>query len=220
MRISTVPNPYPLQSYLRTGRFLHFMTLAELALLCMIPSHFSSSFGDLMAVGTFSKWMLMFFLAVLPLFSQLDARSRYQNYKQIKDQLFLYGFDKRIFKPILQSRCQRDAALTAAEELGYGNRCRNYFRTCGYRWYHLVPDFIYRVPYFLLTGVFWRRTFFMPTYHPKVDFKMMPGNVQLPLKDSPDSRDADSRSSSQVSFPDRGRIPRAGRPRCFFSSNA
>ncbi len=184
MRIHTVDNPYPLQSYLRAGRFLHFMTLAELALLCMIPSHFSASFGDLTAIGTFSKWMLMFFLAMLPLFSQLDARSRYQNYKQIKDQLFLYGFDKRIFKPILQSRCQRDAAQTAAEELGYGSRCRNYFRTCGYRWYHLVPDFIYQAPYFLLTGVFWRRTFFMPTYQPKVDFRMVPGDVHFSLKES------------------------------------
>ncbi|OQY46349.1 MAG: hypothetical protein B6240_07350 [Desulfobacteraceae bacterium 4572_87] len=185
MRIFTVLNSRPTWSYLRAGCFLHFMTLVELTLLCLIYSYFSIYFEYLTPVGIFFKLILMFFLAVLSLFSQLDARSRFQNYKQLKDQLFFYGFDRRIFKPVLQSRCQRDAAMAAAEELGYGNECRNYFRTCGYRWYHLVPDFIFRAPYFLLTWAFWRRTFFMPTYRSRVDFKMMVGNVQLSLKVSP-----------------------------------
>ena len=185
MRLFTIENHYLLRSYLRVGYFLHFMTLAELALICIAYSYLSISFGDLTAAGIFFKLILMSFLVVLPLFSQLDARSRYQNYKQIKDQLFFYGFDRRIFKPMLQSRCQRDAAMAAAEELEYGNRCRHYFRICGYRWYHLVPDFIFRAPYFLLTRAFWRRTFFMPTYRPRVDFKMMAGSVQRSLKVSP-----------------------------------
>ncbi|OQY42007.1 MAG: hypothetical protein B6240_14450 [Desulfobacteraceae bacterium 4572_87] len=72
--------------------------------------------------------------------------------------------------------------MAAAEELGYGERCRAYFRTCGYRWYHLVPDFVFQAPYYFLTRAFWRRTFFVPTYRPKVDFKMMAGNVQFSLK--------------------------------------
>ena len=185
MRLFTIENHYPLRSYLRAGYFLHFMTLAELASFCIAYSYFPISFEALTAAGIFFKLILLSFLAVLPLFSQLDARSRYQNYKQLKDQLFFYGFDKRIFKPILLSRCQRDAAMAAAGELGYGNRCRHYLRTCGYRWYHLVPDFIFRAPYLLLTRAFWRRTFFMPTYRPRVDFKMMAGNVQLSLKVSP-----------------------------------
>jgi hypothetical protein len=179
MRIFTIENSCPLRSYLRAGCFLHFMTFVELALLCMAYSFFFISFESLTPVGIFLKLILTFFLAVLPLFSQLDARSRYQNYKQLKDQLFFYGFDRRIFKPILQSRCQRDAAMAAAEELGYGNKCHSYFKICGYRWYHLVPDFIFQTPYLLLTRAFWRRTFFMPTYRPRVDFKMMVGGVQF-----------------------------------------
>jgi hypothetical protein len=185
MRLFTIENHYTLRSYLKAGCFLHFMTLAELALFCIAYSYFSISFVDLTAAGIFFKLILMSFLAVLPLFSQLDARSRYQNYKQLKDQLFFYGFDKRIFKPILPSRCQRDAAMAAAGELGYGKRCRHYFRTCGYGWYHLAPDFIFRAPYLLLTRAFWRRTFFMPTYRPRVDFKMMTGKVELSLKVPP-----------------------------------
>ena len=198
MGISFLEEPCPLRSYLKAGRFLHFMTLAELALLYMASSYYSIFFEDGVAAGTFFKLVPIF--AVLPLFSQLDARSRYQNYKQLKDQLFLYGFDTRIFKPILQSRCQRDAALAAAGELGYGERCRGYFRKCGYRWYHLVPDFIFQRPYFVLSRAFWRKTFFMPTYRPKVDFIMMAGKGHF----SSFNRDPASRSNSQVSFPERG----------------
>ena len=183
MRPTTIVNSYPLWSYLRAGCFLHVMTLAELVLLCMVSSHFSRSSGALTDADIIFKLMLMSFFAVLLFFSQLDARSRYQNYKQLKDQLFLYGFDRRIFKPILGSRCQRDAALAAAEELGYGDRCRTYFRTCGYRWYHVAPDFIFQAPYFLLTRAFWRRTFFTPTYRRKVDFKMNEVNIFVPDKD-------------------------------------
>ena len=177
MRPFAILNPCPLWSYLRAGCFLHVMTLAELALLCMVSSYFSRSSGVSAETDIFFGLILISFLAISLLFSQLDARSRYQNYKQLKDQLFLYGFDRRIFKPILGSRCQRDAAVAAAEELGYGNRCRTYFRSCGYRWYHLVPDFIFRAPYFLLTSAFWRRTFFTPTYRRKVDYKMSEVNI-------------------------------------------
>ncbi len=180
--LSAIVNPCPLWSYLRAGYFLHMITLAGLLLLFMASSHFSVSFTDGLNAGIVFKWVLLLFLAVLPLFSQLDARSRYQNYKQIKDQLFLYGFDRRIFKPVLKSRCQRDAALAAAEELGYGKSCRAYFRTGGYRWYHLAPDFLFQTPYLLLTRTFWRTTFFMPTYRPKVDYRMITGDVHISLK--------------------------------------
>ena len=173
MRTFIIVNPYPLWSYLRAGYFLHVMTLAELALLCMVFSHFSVSFADGLDAGIVFKLMFLSFLVVLPIFSQLDARSRDQSYKRLKDQLFLYGFDRRIFKPVLKSRCQRDAALAAVEELGHGETCRAYFRTCGYRWYHLAPDFLFQTPYFLLTRSFWRTTFFMPTYRPRVDYQMI-----------------------------------------------
>lgn len=158
-------------SYLRAGLFLHVMTLAGLALLWSASSCLPIFGEDTVTLGDFCEVILLSFLMALPLFSQLDARSRYQNYKQIKDQLFLYGFDKRIFKPVLKSRCQRDAALAAAEELGYGDKCRAYFRASGYRWYHIVPDFVLHAPGFFLSGAFWRRTFFMPTYQPKVNFR-------------------------------------------------
>ena len=118
------------------------------------------------------KYYMLIFLASLPVFSQLDAWSRYQNYKQIKDQIYLYGYDERIFKPTLKSRCQRDAAWLSAQELGMGKECKRFFYSKGYKWYHIFPDFVFRKPQFLLTIYFWKTTFFTPRYHPKVKYDL------------------------------------------------
>jgi hypothetical protein len=104
-------------------------------------------------------------LGVYTLFTQLDARSRFQEYKKVRDQLVRYGPDRRIFRSVAQSRCQRDAALAAARRLGHGAVCRAFFTAAGYRWYHLLPDFVYHRPRYLLSPAFYRATFFMPTYH-------------------------------------------------------
>jgi hypothetical protein len=112
----------------------------------------------------FLKYFFISVLIALPVFAQLDARSRYQNYKKIKYQLYVYGFDRRIFRPSLKSRCQRDAALVAAKEIGYHRQCRNYFRSAGYLWYHLLPDFVFQQPLFIFARHFWVSTFFAPTY--------------------------------------------------------
>lgn len=122
------------------------------------------------------KYILISPFFVIPTLAQLDARSRFQNYKQIKDQLYHFGFNERIVRPVLKSRCQRDAAITAAEELGFGHECLDYFKGKGYRWYHLLPDFVFSRPQFLLTGVFWRTTFFMPAYKPRYDFRTILSN--------------------------------------------
>lgn len=112
----------------------------------------------------------MIYLFSFPIFGQLDARSRFQNYKQIKDQIFIYGYDERIFKPVLKSRCQRDAAWLSAKELGYAKQCKSYFKSMGYRWYHLFPDFVFSKPEFLFTNYFWKTTFFTPRYVPKIKY--------------------------------------------------
>ena len=111
-----------LRTYLRVGTLLHLNTV--LYFLLMKPS---LDLGlrwlehGLLWPGIVSCWFASFFLANMIL-SQLDARSRWQNYKQIKDYLYGFGYRERIFKPLLKSSCQRQAALIAAEELGYRAR--------------------------------------------------------------------------------------------------
>lgn len=100
----------------------------------------------------------------MPVFPQLDARSRYQNYKMLRDQFYLYGFQPRIVKPFIKSRCQRDAAIVAASELGFEKICKEHFYSKGYRWYHLFPDFVFCNPRFLVCKNFWVTTFFAKKY--------------------------------------------------------
>jgi len=119
-------------------------------------------------------FLLMVFFFTNSILAELDARSRYQNYKQIKDHLYLNGYHERILRTMLKSMCQRDAALVAANELGMGKSCALYFKSHGYKWYHLIPDFVFDQPLFLFTKYFWMSTFFVPVYHPKVDFYSLP----------------------------------------------
>ncbi|MDX2452468.1 hypothetical protein [Desulfosarcina sp.] len=141
--------------YLSAGKLLHAITVTELltitALAIFIGDHPLAS-------------PALVSLCLVPFFTQLDARSRFQEYKRVMDQLARYGPNRRIFKSAAGSRCQRDAALAAARQLGYASHCRTCFSTAGYRWYHLLPDVVNGHPRFLISAVFWRTTFFMPTY--------------------------------------------------------
>ena len=148
--------PTGITSYLSAGILLHAITVIELALIFAV------------AVGVHAQLLKVALLVVLglyTLFTQLDARSRFQEYKKARDQLICHGPDNRIFRSLSRSRCQRDAALAAARQLGYDSECRNYFTSAGYRWYHLLPEFVSRQPKFLLSPAFMRATFFVPTYH-------------------------------------------------------
>ncbi len=161
---------YKSRIYLSVGKFLHIITIIELAIMFLaIPTLLKTDTPhDLFLTGL--RYHAVAFLVSLPVFSQLDARSRFQNYKQIKDQIYLYGFDTRILKPVLKSRCQRDAALVSATELGCKKECTDYFKSYGYRWYHLIPDFVFTHPQFLFSKYFWLTTFFVKGYQPKVDY--------------------------------------------------
>ncbi len=76
----------------------------------------------------------------LALLCLADGWCRRIEYLRIKDILARRGFDARVLAPVATSRCQRDAALAAARELGHHGRAREHFRALGYRWWHLLPD--------------------------------------------------------------------------------
>lgn len=162
--------PTKIISYLKAGYLLHTITVIELTLFFFlfhfadVPLWLSKGYLGL-------KLMVLSPVVGMPLFAQLDARSRFQDYKLVKDHLFIYGFQKRILKPFVKSRCQRDAIKAAASELGMLIQCNRHFKNMGYRWYHLFPDVIFKKPSVLLEKNFWISTLFMKTYSPKVDFK-------------------------------------------------
>lgn len=162
-------------SYLRAGCLLHLITLFEMVFFSGLYFTFDI-FSWLKSDFLFLKLVALSPTVCMPLFAQLDARSRYQDYKLVKDHLHVYGFQRRILKPFLKSRCQRDAAKAAASELGMSQQCEDYFKGRGYKWYHIYPDMIFTRPELLLTKNFWLTTLFAKTYHPKIDF----GKIESP----------------------------------------
>ena len=143
--------------YLSAGKLLHAITVTELLTITAI----ANCIGDHPLA-----YPALVSLGLIPFFTQLDARSRFQEYKRVRDQLARYGPDRRIFRSMAGSRCQRDAVLAAARQLGYASHCSAFFSAAGYRWYHLLPDVVKGYPRFLVSGLFWRTTFFMPAYQP------------------------------------------------------
>lgn len=76
----------------------------------------------------------------LALLCMADGFCRYREYQRLKGALRRRGFHPRLLTPVSTSRCQRDAALAAARELGHLPCARAHFRALGYRWWHLLPD--------------------------------------------------------------------------------
>ena len=96
---------------------------------------------------------------VVALFALADAVSRHREYRRIKAMFLKFGYSERILEPLARSRCQRDAAVFAAEEVGHGASARAYFAGLGYRWYHILPDLVVRNPFSFLSPRFLRASF-------------------------------------------------------------
>lgn len=150
--------------YLKVGRLLHLVALAgsicfywfgNLALEAFARDH----------IGLFClQGYLSLYGLVLVGFSQMDARSRFQNYKLAKDLFFEHGFKERIANLFVLSRCQREAVLVAASDLGLEPELRLHYDNQGYRWFHLIPDRVLSNPSILLSRRFWKKTLFVPCY--------------------------------------------------------
>lgn len=113
--------------------------------------------GDTPQAVVFACWGGGWF--VVSLFAVADGISRHREYKRIKAMFHKFGYKERILEPLARSRCQRDAALFAAEETGYGCRAREYFSNLGYRWYHILPDTVARNPFVFLRPSFLKSSF-------------------------------------------------------------
>lgn len=154
--------------YLQTAYLLHLMALASIFLSYYFTKEFLLHWEN---TGSYWKLILYGICAIyfftLILFSQFDARSRYQNYKLAKDRLFKYGFDSRLLKPFMYSRCQRDAIASAAKDLKFKREWNQLISEMGFRWYHLLPVIVIQNPLVLFSKEYWSKTLFVSTYHSK-----------------------------------------------------
>jgi len=150
--------------YLLVGRMLHFMFVFGIVLFFLAGRTAFQYFdaGRYFLAGLYGYFSLYGF--TLPFFSQLDARSRYQNYKQAKDKIYEHGFQNRIIKPFVYSRCQREAVLMASKSMKKEKECHMLFKDMGFRWYHILPRVLIQHPSSFFTKKYWEITLFASTY--------------------------------------------------------
>ena len=146
--------------YLRVGVILHLFCVLTFSLFLLCSGLMLNSSG-----WQFLQFLLlsMFFFSHI-ITTQLDAYSRYQNYKMLKDLFYVYGFRRLLAKPYSRSKCQRDSVMEAATQLGLRSSANKYFSDLGYRWYHIIPSVLIENPLLLITKGYWRTTLFVPTY--------------------------------------------------------
>ena len=92
--------------------------------------------------------------------SQLDARSRFREYRRLKNIFMQRGLQERVLEQRTHSKCQRDAIRMAASDAGYKEEVENYFRDKSYKWYDLIPDKIKEYPLYLFNPHFWKTSLF------------------------------------------------------------
>ena len=150
--------------YMYIGAFLHIAAFAGVWL-------FITGVQELMAYQNLTLdfglyiWILLTWSGFwLPFFSELDAYSRYQNYKLIKDKLYVNGLDHRLIKPFMYSKCQRISVMVAAKDLKCAEDVKHYFYHQGYRWYHILPDTWIQNPFLIFHKKFWDKILFTRYY--------------------------------------------------------
>jgi hypothetical protein len=109
----------------------------------------------------------------------MDAWSRFQNYKRIKDNLYIHGFSPKLATPYTGSKCQRTAFMVAAKELGLEKEVASYYHRIGIRWYHFIPKFMIQDPLFLFRKSFVSRTFLEKYYKPRFNFREQSLNYKI-----------------------------------------
>jgi hypothetical protein len=167
----TPAQPHWSISYWNAGKLLHVSVL-----LFVLESYFYGRMLQWALAGNHTIWIIVWASCFVFSFAHIflviaDGWSRFQDYKRAKDQMFMYGPKIRILKQFAASQCQRVACATAAKELGLATEAQEYFSGLGYRWYHLLPDFMVHDPFFFYKRYFWRRTFLEKYYKPRFNYR-------------------------------------------------
>lgn len=158
-------------SYLEVGKLLYF-SLFLFVLESYIYGYFLYKALQ-NASALFSVfWLVSFLFSFVHIFLVLmDGWSRYQNYKRVKDQFYIYGFNTKTANHYKGSKCQRSAIITASKELGLKEKAVSFYKRQGIKWYYFIPQFMVKDPFFIIKRSFWSRTFMEKKYVSKFDFR-------------------------------------------------
>ncbi|SDL31618.1 hypothetical protein SAMN05660337_2615 [Maridesulfovibrio ferrireducens] len=146
-------------NYLRVAPLPHFvlgLCIGMIVTLGWLAAEFyrdGHSLGFVTSVAIALSWTTGAF------FSVADIISRHREYLRIRKMLADKGYSEKIFKAVAASRCQRDAAIWAAKQTGYGCMAKKVYHSLGYRWYHLMPDVLVKNPFRVFTPSFLKTAF-------------------------------------------------------------
>ena len=172
MLIEVYANQPPSKPYVFFKRVESYVkSTASLQVFCLASSWICYyNFLELKETEKVLFFMHLFFSVYffsLIITTQLDAYSRYQNYKMAKDLLYQYGFKKPLVRLFSKSKCQREAIAEAGNYLGMKKEVIDYFYSMGFRWYHILPHIIIKRPEIFFTKSYWQSTFFVSNYKSK-----------------------------------------------------
>ena len=152
-----------MESYVKSTASLQSFCIASIW-ICIVSFLALKNAEGIVFITYFVLFIYFFSLIIT---TQLDAYSRYQNYKMAKDLLYQYGFKKPLVKVFSKSKCQREAIAEAGNCLGIKKEVNDYFYSMGFRWYHILPHIIIKKPMIFFTREYWLSTFFVSNYKSK-----------------------------------------------------
>lgn len=145
--------------YLRSAPWPHGTALGSLLLAAFLAWNAWRLLGENHEYEATALILWALGWLTVALFACADGIARHREYQRIKAMLQRHGYNERIMQPVSRSRCQRDAAMLAAREVGHCRQTAAYFRALGYRWYHILPDMVRRNPFAFLSPRFLRTSF-------------------------------------------------------------
>jgi hypothetical protein len=153
--------------FIKVGILLHVISIVGLLVFLKFGKMVLISLNQGFSQALFFNGFISIDAFVIIVFAQLDAISRFQNYKLAKDLFFEKGFQKRIANLFISSKCQREAIMVAANDLGISEELEFYLKGIGYCWFHVIPDMVLLNPGILFTQRFWENTLFVKSYDSK-----------------------------------------------------
>jgi len=166
-------------SYIRVGKLLYYSLLLFILEAWFFWTKLKAAYVEPSLVFTII-WLICFLFSFVHIFLvAMDGWSRFQNYKRAKDQFYMHGFNRRIANTYIGSKCQRNAAIVAAEELGIDEELKTYYATKGVKWFHFVPYYMVKEPLFFFNKKFWSRSFLEKNYKPKFNYSNLHSALQL-----------------------------------------